>query len=69
MRSGIVLAGGRSTRFGGEEKSLKIVKGKRMICRVIDAMQGIVDEIVISVRDESQRDLIRPFVDGYPVRL
>ena len=66
MRSGIVLAGGRSTRFGGEEKSLKIVKGKRMICRVLDAMQGIVDEIVISVRDESQRDMIRPIIDAYP---
>lgn len=66
MRSGIVLAGGKSTRFGGEEKSLKIVKGKRMICRVIDAMQGVVDEIVISVRDERQRDLISPFVNVYP---
>ena len=65
MRSGIVLAGGRSTRFGGEEKSLKMVKGKRMICRVIDAMQDVADEIVISVRDESQRDLISQFVDSY----
>jgi molybdopterin-guanine dinucleotide biosynthesis protein A len=65
MRSGIVLAGGRSTRFGGEEKSLKQVRGKRMICRVIDALQGVVDEIVISVRDEGQRGLIYDFIQGY----
>ena len=44
---------------------MKMVKGKRMICRVIDAMQGIVDEIVISVRDESQQDLMRQFIDGH----
>lgn len=65
MRSGIVLAGGRSTRFGGEEKSLKQVRGKHMICRVIEALQGAVDEIVISVRDERQRDLLYPFISGY----
>ncbi len=65
MRSAIILAGGRSTRFGGEEKSLKLVDGKRMICRVIDALGPIVDEIVISVRDERQRDLLYPFISGY----
>jgi molybdopterin-guanine dinucleotide biosynthesis protein A len=65
MRSGIVLAGGRSTRFRGEEKSLKLVDGKRMICRAIDAICGTVDEVIISVRDERQRDLLSPFLGGY----
>jgi molybdopterin-guanine dinucleotide biosynthesis protein A len=65
MRSGIVLAGGRSTRFGGGEKSLRLVGGKRMICRVIDALSGIVDEVVISVRDECQRDILYPTISGY----
>lgn len=62
MRSGIILAGGRSTRFHGEEKSLKIVRGKRMICRVIDSISGIVDEIIISVRDEEQRKRVYEFI-------
>ncbi|HTX43704.1 MAG TPA: NTP transferase domain-containing protein, partial [Methanocella sp.] len=62
MRSGLILAGGRSTRFGGEEKSLKLVGGKRMICRVIDALSPVVDELIISVRDERQRDLLFPFI-------
>lgn len=65
MRSGIVLAGGRSTRFGGREKSLELVEGKRMICRAIDSICGAVDEVIISVRDEQQRDILAPFVSSY----
>jgi molybdopterin-guanine dinucleotide biosynthesis protein A len=65
MRSGLILAGGRSTRFGGEEKSLKLVGGKRMICRVIYALSGVVDELIISVRDERQRDILFPFISGH----
>jgi molybdopterin-guanine dinucleotide biosynthesis protein A len=65
MRSGLILAGGRSTRFGGEEKSLKLIGGKRMICRVIDALDCTVDELIISVRDERQQDLLYPFISGY----
>ncbi len=65
MRSGLVLAGGRSTRFGGGEKSLKLVGGRRMICRVVDALCPVVDELVISVRDEQQKDLLFPFISGY----
>ncbi len=64
MRSGLILAGGRSTRFGGAEKSLFMINGKRMICRVIDALSPVVDEIVISVRDEHQMSLLAPFVGG-----
>jgi molybdopterin-guanine dinucleotide biosynthesis protein A len=64
IRSAIILAGGRSARFGGEEKSLKLIGGKRMICRVIDALCPIVDELIISIRDERQRDLLFPFISG-----
>jgi molybdopterin-guanine dinucleotide biosynthesis protein A len=62
MRSGIILAGGRSTRFGGGEKSLKAVDGKPMICRVRESVLPVVDELVVSVRDERQRDLVFPFI-------
>jgi molybdenum cofactor guanylyltransferase len=64
MRSAIILAGGRSTRFGGGEKSLRLVGGKRMICRVIEALCPVVDELIISVRGEVQRDLLFPFISG-----
>ncbi len=62
MRSGIILAGGRSTRFGGGEKSLRAVDGKPMICRVREALLPVVDELIVSVRDERQRDLVFPFL-------
>lgn len=65
IRSGIILAGGRSRRFGGEEKSLKLIGGKMMICRVIDALCHTVDELIISVRDERQRSLLYPFIRGH----
>ncbi len=38
------------------------VGGTRMICRVVDALHGTVDELIVSVRDERQRDLIHPYV-------
>lgn len=59
MRSGIILAGGRSTRFGGGEKSLRSVAGKPMICCVRDVFAGLVDEIVVSVRDEPQQERVK----------
>lgn len=65
MRSGLILAGGRSARFGGGEKSLRLVGGKRMICRVIDALCPVTGELVISVRDEQQKDLLFPFISGF----
>ncbi len=36
-----------------------------MICHVIDALSPIVDELIISVRDERQRDLLFPFISGH----
>ncbi len=62
MRSGIILAGGRSTRFGGGEKSLKPVNGRPMICHVREAISPLVDEIIVSVRDEQQRDRVFPYL-------
>lgn len=65
MRSGIILAGGRSMRFGGGEKSLRPVNGRPMICHVREAILPLVDEIVVSVRDEEQRNRVFPYLlDG-----
>jgi molybdopterin-guanine dinucleotide biosynthesis protein A len=64
MRSGIILAGGRSTRFGGGEKSLSPVSGRPMICHVREALLPIVDEIIVSFRDEGQRDRVFPYLHG-----
>jgi len=46
--TGIVLAGGRSTRFG-EDKLAAEVGGRPLLHRAIDAVAGVVDEIVVVV--------------------
>ena len=57
MRGGVVLAGGRSTRFGNQDKAVVTLAGTPLIKRVVDRIAGDVDEVVINCR-QSQRDSI-----------
>ncbi|MBL0713459.1 MAG: molybdenum cofactor guanylyltransferase [Desulfosarcina sp.] len=45
--SGVILAGGRNSRFGGREKALIPLAGKPMIDHIIKALDGLFDEIII----------------------
>jgi molybdopterin-guanine dinucleotide biosynthesis protein A len=45
--TGVIQAGGRSTRMGGEPKALLELGGKRIIERVRDAIAGAVDDVLI----------------------
>ena len=58
-RSALILAGGRGSRLGFREKSLIEVKGKPLIAFVIERLERSVDEIIISVRDEAQSNLLK----------
>lgn len=53
---GVVLAGGKSTRFG-EDKSLYELNGKPMYEHVIEKMKNVqaIDEIVINTNDKLKR--------------
>jgi len=53
MKSCIILCGGKGRRIG-KDKGLLIVKNKPMILHVIDAIEDIVDEIIIALRDQKQ---------------
>ena len=53
--TGIVIAGGRSTRFGDREKALAEVAGVPMLRRVVDTLSTIADEVVVNCRRD-QRD-------------
>jgi molybdopterin-guanine dinucleotide biosynthesis protein A len=44
--SGIVLAGGRSTRFGADKLAVEI-GGRPLLHLTIDAVAGVVDEVVV----------------------
>jgi len=49
--SGVVLAGGASTRFGGMPKGLAVVDGQRVVDRVLEALRPVSDELLLITND------------------
>ncbi|MFC6836752.1 molybdenum cofactor guanylyltransferase [Halomarina ordinaria] len=49
-RSAVVLAGGRSRRFGRGDKALAPVAGRPMIRRVVERLAPATDEVVVNCR-------------------
>jgi molybdopterin-guanine dinucleotide biosynthesis protein A len=45
--TGVIQAGGRSTRMGGQPKALLELGGRRIIERVLDAIAPVVDDVLI----------------------
>ncbi|CCQ37316.1 molybdenum cofactor guanylyltransferase [Natronomonas moolapensis 8.8.11] len=66
-RSGVIVAGGRSVRMGGTEKTVVDVAGTPLIRRVADRLCAATDELVINCR-EDQRDSIAGALDGLDPR-
>ena len=58
MRSGIILAGGRSSRMGGE-KGLALLQGKPLFAHVTEKLTRVVDEVIIVVASEAQTGTYR----------
>jgi len=54
-RSAIIQAPGASKGFN-EDKGLLLIDGKALIKRVIDAVEGLVDEIVVVTHSQEQAD-------------
>ncbi|MDL5361141.1 molybdenum cofactor guanylyltransferase [Halalkalicoccus sp. NIPERK01] len=65
MPDGVVLAGGRSTRFGDEDKATADLAGTPMIRRVGDRLEGVTDRLVVNCRADQTRAIESAF-DGYP---
>lgn len=53
--TGLVLAGGRATRMGGEDKGLLEVAGRPMIAYVIDALRPQVARIIVNANRNTER--------------
>lgn len=51
--AGVILAGGRSRRMGGDHKALMPLAGKPMLQRVIDRVTPQVSDLVLSVEQPS----------------
>ena len=68
--SGVILAGGRSTRYGGENKALLKVGGVRIMDRLFDVFSQLFDEIILVTnrpRDFLEWDALI-VTDIFPVR-
>lgn len=66
-RAGIIVAGGRSTRFGGVDKATAEVDGVPMIRRVADVLDPAVDELVVNCR-RKQRPTLEAALSDCDVR-
>ncbi|MFP8954741.1 molybdenum cofactor guanylyltransferase [Natrialbaceae archaeon A-arb3/5] len=64
-RTGVVLAGGHSTRFGERDKAVADLAGTPMIRRVVDRIEPVVDSLVVNCR-EDQVSAIRAALDSGP---
>jgi len=62
-RSGIVLAGGSSTRVG-EDKGLRRLAGKPIVNHIVERIRDHVDEVIVVVSSEEQREKYLQAVDG-----
>jgi molybdopterin-guanine dinucleotide biosynthesis protein A len=51
--TGVILAGGGASRFGGRPKGLERVGGRRIIDRVAEALQPVTDELLLIANDPS----------------
>ena len=64
MPAGVIVAGGRSTRFGDRDKALADLAGVPMIRRVADRLAPAVDELVCNCRAD-QRETISEALARY----
>ncbi|CQR52104.1 MULTISPECIES: molybdenum cofactor guanylyltransferase [Haloferax] len=64
MRTGVIIAGGYSTRFGEGDKAVASLAGTPLIRRVADRMAGVIDTLVVNCRPE-QTAALRTALDGY----
>jgi len=62
-RSGVVLAGGSSTRLG-VDKGLRLLAGRPLVSHIVERIRGHVDEVIVVVASEEQRLNYRQAVDG-----
>jgi molybdopterin-guanine dinucleotide biosynthesis protein A len=53
--TGLILAGGRATRMGGEDKGLVPVSGRPMIAWVIDALRPQVANVLVNANRNHER--------------
>jgi molybdopterin-guanine dinucleotide biosynthesis protein A len=66
--TGVIQAGGKSTRMAGQPKALMDVGGRRIIDRVVDVMRAVTDDLLLVTNTpDLYRSLALPMVsDVFP---
>ncbi|WP_161625210.1 molybdenum cofactor guanylyltransferase [Halosimplex carlsbadense] len=65
---GVVLAGGRSTRFGDADKAVATFEGRPLVASVVDAVAAATEEPpLLSVATDDQAERLRNALDGRDV--
>src|SRR5207248_468150 len=54
--TGVILAGGQATRYGGKPKGLERVGGQRIIDRVADVLARVTDDLLLIANDPGAND-------------
>lgn len=64
MRSGVILAGGRSTRFGDADKAVEPLAGKPMVRRVAERVGAVTDGVVVNCRPDQEDAIVDALTDA-----
>ena len=64
--SGVVVAGGRSRRFGVADKAFAAIAGRSLLGRVLHALAPVVEELVVNCRP-AQRRRVAAHLDGFDI--
>jgi molybdopterin-guanine dinucleotide biosynthesis protein A len=62
-RSGVVLAGGSSKRLG-VDKGLRLLAGKPLVNHIVESIRDHVDEVIVVVASEEQKEDYQRAVDA-----
>lgn len=63
-RTGVVLAGGYSTRFGERDKALAPVDGDPMLVRVVRRLAAVTDTVFVNCRQDQHAAFERTLADA-----
>ena len=66
LLSAIILTGGKGRRMGMVEKALLEFEGKTILERLLENLFRVVDEVILSVRDASQKEKLTPVREKFP---
>lgn len=53
--AGVILAGGRATRMGGNDKGLLPINGRPMVCHITELLRPQVDKLLINANRNQSR--------------